>query len=107
MTVEKLIKKLKTYADQGIEQITDDEGRNIHSVCNLKESKRYVVLNTSYDEAGSLTVMELISELEKCDNKRWAITQTASEFIDAVYECLIEPTVVLLKSINAWGGERN
>lgn len=98
MTIEKLIKKLKKYAEQGIECVTDDEGKYIHSVCNPKESKRYVVLNTSYDEAGSLTVMELISELEKCDNKRWAITEMAAEFIDAVYECLIEPTVVLLKS---------
>ena len=98
MTVEKLLKKLGEYAAQGIKRVTDDEGKYIKNVCDPEESKNYVVLNTSYDEDGSLTVDELISKLKECHGRKFVSTEVGSDVIDVVYECLIEPTVVLLKS---------
>ena len=98
MTVEKLLKKLGEYATQGIKRVTDDEGKYIKNVCDPEESKNYVVLNTSYDEDGSLTVDELISKLKECHGRKFVITEAASDVLGAIYECLVEPTVVLLKS---------
>ena len=98
MTVEKLLKKLGEYATQGIKRVTDDEGKYIKNVCDPEESKNYVVLNTSYDEDGSLTVDELVSRLKECDSRKFVINEVGSDVIDVVYECLIEPTAVLLKS---------
>ena len=98
MTVEKLLKKLEEYAAQRIKRVTDDEGKYIKSVYDPEESKSYVVLNTSYDEDGSMTVDELISELKKCDSRKFVTTEVATDVIGDIFECLIEPTVVLLKS---------
>lgn len=98
MTVEKLLEQLRAYADKGVKRITDDEGKYIKRVCDPEESKNYVVLNTSYDEDGNLTVDELISKLKECDSRKFVITEVASDVLGAIYECLIEPTVVLLKS---------
>ena len=98
MTVKKLLKKLEEYSAQRIKRVTDDEGKYIKSVYDPEESQNYVVLNTSYDEDGSLTVDELISKLKECDSRKFVITEVGSDVIDVVYECLIEPTAVLLKS---------
>lgn len=98
MTVEKLLKKLEGYEAQRIKRVTDDEGKYIKSVYDPEESKNYVVLNTSYDENGSLTVDEIISKLKECDSRKFVTTEAASDVLGAIYECLIEPTVVLLKS---------
>ena len=98
MTVEKILDQLRAYAEQGIKHVTDDEGKYIKSVCDPEESKNYVVLNTSYDEDGSLTVEELISRLKECHSSKFVITEAASDVLGAIYECLIEPTVVILKS---------
>ena len=98
MTVKKLLKKLEEYSAKRIKRVTDDEGKYIKSVYDPEESQNYVVLNTSYDEDGSLTVDELISKLKECDSRKFVITEVGSDVIDVVYECLIEPTAVLLKS---------
>lgn len=98
MTVEKLLKKLEEYSAQRIKRVTDDEGKYIKSVYDPEESQNYVVLNTSYDEDGSLTVDELISKLKECDSRKFVTTEVATDVLGDIFECLIEPTVVLLKS---------
>lgn len=98
MTREKLMEKLREFEEQGVRHVTDDEGKSIKSVCDPEESKNYIVLNTSYDEDGSLTVKELISRLKECHGRKFVINEWGSEIIDAIYECLIEPTVVLLEA---------
>lgn len=98
MTIEKLIEKLGKFEGQGVRHVTDDEGKSIKSVCDPEESKNYAVINTSYDEDGSLTVKELISRLKECHGRKFVITEVGSDVIDVVYECLIEPTAVLLKA---------
>lgn len=93
MTVEKLLRQLRAYAEQGVKRVTDATGREVESILDPKESIRYAVVGMTEDDG--LEINEIINELEKCKQDKLLITNIGADITDIKYECLIEPTVVL------------
>lgn len=96
MTIEKIIEKLREFAEQGVKRVTDEEGNCIIGVYDPVESKKYAVIITVEDS--DMEIDEVIDKLEECNKEKYVINDNMAEIEDVIYENLITPTAVLVYS---------
>lgn len=96
MTVEKILDQLRAYAEQGITHVTDTAGREVESILDPEESIRYAVVGMTEDDG--IEIDEIIRQLEKCKQDKLLITDIGIDIVGIKYECLIEPTAVLVNN---------